>query len=495
MTAENIDGSAAIASKPLTNAASNAELSLAGTPAAKPLGYLSWTFGQGARDPYYILVVIYIFYPYFSNTVVGDPIRGQSLLGYTNAIAGLILALTAPMLGAIADKNGRRKPWIFATMVIMVCGAVLLWFVLPGGGGLGITATLALLILISVAFTTSEVFHNAMLPSVAPARRVGFISGLAFSLGNVGGLSLMIFVLIGFALPGNSSWSFVPSEPWFGIDQSNHEHDRLVGPLAALWMLLLTLPLLLFTPDGQGKSAPMLQAAKQGIADVKDTLKALKHYSNIALYLGARMFFIDGMVGVMTFGGVYASGTFGWDTTSLLIFGLCTSASAMVGAFVGGRIDDRLGSKAALRIAVFASTLILIVLVSIQADRVLFVIPVSTSPVWDFPYLRTLPELCYFLTNQIFAMFFVTGLASSRTLMARLAPPSMVTQFFGLFALSGTVTAFLAPLLVGTVTQFWQSQRAGFASLAVLMAIGLVLLMFVREERATAHNAAADQRN
>lgn len=471
--------------------APTATLSLAGTPAATPLGYYSWTFGQGARDPYYILVAIYIFYPYFSNTVVGDPVRGQSLLGYATAIAGAILALTAPFLGAIADKNGRRKPWVTGTVLVMVTGACLLWFSLPAGGGIGLWQTLLVLIVINVSFTISEVFHNAMLPSVAPAHRVGAISGMAFALGNVGGLLLMILVLVAFALPGTSDWSFIADAPWFGIDQSTHEHNRLVGPIAALWMLLMTVPLLLFTPDGRGQSMPMLQAARQGLSDVADTFRSLKHYANVALYLGARMFFIDGMVGVMTFGGVYASGTFGWDTTTLLIFGLCSSASAMAGAYLGGRLDDRFGSGTTLRFAVFISTLLLIVLVSIRADQVLFVVPVSTDPIWDFPYLQSAAELCYFATNQVFAMFFVTGLASSRTLMARLSPPSMATQFFGLFALSGTLTAFLAPLMVGTVTAAFASQRAGFASLAILMAIGFVMLLFVREEQATDHKQVA----
>ncbi|MEZ5560195.1 MAG: MFS transporter [Pseudomonadales bacterium] len=463
------------------------ELSLAGTRAAGPLGYLSWTFGQGARDPYYILVVIYIFYPYFSNTVVGNPVQGQSLLGYTNAVAGFVLALLAPVLGAIADKNGRRKPWIAASAVGMIGGAMLLWFVLPGGGGLGIYPTLGLLIAINILFTISEVFHNAMLPSVAPVSRIGAISGIAFALGNVGGLSLMLIVLFAFSLPGTVDWPFVASAPLFGIDQAAHEHDRLVGPISAVWMLLLTLPLLLFTPDGAGGSTGIRQAARQGLRDVVETLRQLKHYSNIAIYLGSRMFFIDGMVGVMTFGGVYASGTFGWDTTTLLIFGLCTSASAMIGAFVGGRIDDRVGSKRALQLSVLASSLILVLLVSYQRDSILFVVPVSTEPVWSFPYFRSLAEIVYFATNQVFAMFFVTGLASSRTLMARLAPPQMATQFFGLFALSGTVTAFLAPLLVGSVTDWFDSQRAGMASLVVLMALGYLGLLRVREEQATMH--------
>lgn len=460
-------------------------MSLAGTPASTPLGYLSWTFGQGARDPYYIMVVIYIFFPYFSNTVVGDPVAGQSLIGYLNASAGVVLALTAPFLGAIADKNGRRKPWVVATVAVMVVGASLLWFVLPGGGGIGVYPALALLLAISVAFSISEVFHNAMLPSIVPVNKVGVVSGMAFALGNVGGLLLMLFVLFAFAMPGNQGWAFLPAAPLWGIDQALHEHDRIVGPVAAVWMLVFTLPVILFTPDGRSANTPMFVAARQGIRDVLATVRQLKHFSNIAIYLLARMFFIDGMVGVMTFGGVYASGTFGWDTTALLIFGLCTSASAMFGAYAGGLLDDKVGSIRALQISIGMSSIVLITLVSIQPDVVLFLVPVSTEPVWAFPYFRSAAEIFYFCTNQVFAMFFVTGLSSSRALMARIAPPQMATQFFGLFALSGTVTAFLAPLLVATTTDFFQSQRIGFGSLAVLMVIGAVMLFKVREEQAT----------
>lgn len=464
------------------------ELSLAGTPAASRLGQAGWAFGQGARDPYYILVVIYIFYPYFSNTVVGDPIEGQSLLGYTNAAAGFALALLAPVLGAVADKNGRRKPWVVGTVLVMVAGALALWGVLPAGGGLGIPATLALIIAINIAFTISEVFHNAMLPSIAPLSRVGSVSGLAFSIGNFGGLGLMLFVLFAFSLPGNEPWAFLPEAPLFGLDQATHEQDRIVGPLAAAWMLVFTIPLLLFTPDGVGTSLPVREAARQGIQDVLATFRQLKHYANIALYLLARMFMIDGMVGVMTFGGVYASGTFGWGSTSLLIFGLLTSFSAMIGAWLGGRIDDRFGSHRTLQFSIAASSVLLVALVSYQPSTIFFGVAVGTEPVWSFPYFQTIPELAYLVTNQIFALFFVTGLSSSRTLMARISPPEMATQFFGLFALSGTVTAFLAPLLVGTVTSLMNSQRAGFASLTVLMVIGFGLLLFVEERQSVAHD-------
>ena len=464
---------------------STTAVSLAGTPAASPLGYFSWTFGQAARDPYYIMVIIYIFYPYFSNTVVGDPVRGQALIGYITAAAGFVLAFTAPFLGAIADKDGRRKPWILGSIAVMTVGACALWFVQPGDAGLSLTLTLLILFTIKVCFTVSEVFHNAMLPSIAPVNRLGLISGLAFSLGNTGGLLLMLFVLLAFSMPGTQPWAFLPDAPLFGIDQASQEHNRIVGPIAGIWMLLFTLPLILFTPDGKASESPMWQVAKEGMRDVLQTLKHVRHYSNIAKYLLARMFFIDGMVGVLTFGGVYASGTFSWDTTTLLIFGLCTSASAMFGAYIGGRLDDRVGSMRALQIAIATASIVLLTLVSVQPDTILYFIHVGTEPVWDFPYFATLPELFYFGVNQVFAMFFVTGLSASRTLMARLSPPEMATQFFGLFALSATVTAFLAPLMVATATDVFESQRIGFASLALLMIIGAVLLLQVKEEQAT----------
>ena len=419
------------------------------------------------------------------NRVVGDPVKGQSLIGYLNASMGVFLAISAPILGAIADKNGRRKPWIAATVAIMTIGACGLWFVLPAHGGLGIYPSLAVLFMVGIAFSISEVFHNAMLPSTAPRNKVGIVSGLALSYGNVGGLFLMLVVLFAFSMPGTNDWSFLPAAPLLGIDQSAHEHNRIVGPITGIWMLLFTLPLLFFTPDGKASNTPVLAAAKQGIADVFATVKELKHYSNVALYLAARMFFFDGMVGIMTFGGIYASGTFGWDSTTLLIFGLVTCISAMLGGYIGGKIDDKFGSIRTLHVSITMCSIILVALISIQPDSVFFFFPVSTEPFWDFPYFETRAELAYLITNQFSALFFVAGLVSSRTMMARISPPEMTTQFFGLYALSGTVTAFLAPLLVATTTDWFQSQRIGFASLTLLMFIGALMLIKVKEEQAS----------
>ena len=464
----------------------NQILSLAGTPAASPLGYYSWAFGQAARDPFYIMVVIYIFFPYFSAVVVGDPVRGQSLIGYINASVGFVLAATILFLGAIADTVGRRKPWILVTYGTIAIGGFLLWWVKPGSEGLSLYSSVGLIFIIMVAFAYAEVFHNAMLPSITPAERAGEVSGLAYALGNFGAVSMMVFVLFAFALPGVQDWPFLPEQPLLGIDHSLNEHDRIVGPISGIWLVIFILPVLLFTPDGLGRGITWRQAARTGIREVATTLRQLiKHYSNIAVYLVARMLFNDGMVGVLIFGGVYAAGNFGWETITLLIFGLTTSVSAMIGAYLGGRLEDRLGSMRTLKVSIFGSATLLVVLTSITPETLFFVIPASDEPVWAFPYFSTLAELAYLATNQAFALFFVTGLSASRTLMAKISPPEMATQFFGLYGLSGSITAFLAPLLVAVVTDITQSQRIGFASLVMLIVVGGLMLGLVHEEQAT----------
>jgi MFS transporter, UMF1 family len=462
------------------------QLSLAGTPAAGPLGYQSWALFEWARNPYVILITIYIFAPYFTTTVVGDPVQGQSLLGFANSLSGALIACMAPLLGAVADKKGRRKPWIATFIVVMVPAVWLLWFAMPGGAGIGIYPTLALIVVIAILFEFSAVFHNAMLPSVAPASKIGTISGLALAYGNFAGLSLMIFVLYAFSLPGEVTWDFIPERPLFGLDPAAAEPDRIVAPLVAVWLLLFTLPLLAFTPDGRDAGHGIRQAVSQGLLEVWRTVRQLRHYFNVAKYLLARMLFNDGMVGVLIFGGVYAAGTFGWGTTTLLLFGIITSFSAAVGAVLGGWLDDRLGSRRTVLIAVGGTALLLAVAVTIQPDSILFIPYHGEGTLWELPYFNTLPEFLYFANTQLFAMFITVAFASARTMMARLAPPTLVTQFFGLYALSGTATAFLAPLMVGVFTSTFQSQQVGYASLIILLVAGFIGMLFVREEQAVA---------
>jgi UMF1 family MFS transporter len=455
------------------------------------LGQVSWALFEWARNPYYILIVIYIFGPYFSTEVIGDPIRGQAIWGYINGFAGAITACLAPFLGAIADKVGRRKPWIGAFVVMMFPAILLLWYAVPGDEGPGILTVAAALTIAGTGSAFSEVFHNAMLPSIVPYPRLGALSGLGLSLGNAGALVILVTMLYGFALPASGllDWPFLPDHVLFGLDTSTFEHDRISAPIAAVWLLIFSLPLLLFTPDQQGTGTSAMQAVRAGMRDVLSTVRRLKHYRNIALYLGARMLFNDGKVAIMTFGMIYASGIFGWGGAERLMVGVFLTVFAVAGGLIGGRLDDIFGSKKAILFTIGGNSIALLVAVSITPSTILF-IPFEglSDPVWSFPYFQTLPEILYLLTSVLFALFITSAYANSRTMLARIAPETEMTKFFGLYALSGQVTTFIAPIMVAFFTDFFVSQRVGMASILILLVSGFVIMLGVREERAKPHD-------
>lgn len=464
-------------------------LSATGEPAADLRGQVSWTLFQWARDPYVIIVTIYIFSPYFSNVVVGDPVRGQAIWGNINSVAGFIIALFGPILGAIADTGGRRKPWLIGFVAVMVPAIYALWWALPGGEGLDIMQIAFLFIVVSVAFSFTEVFHNSMLPAVAPEERIGFLSGMALAMSNAGALLILCFMLYAFMLPGHVDWSFIPDKPLFGIDASAHENSRIAGPLTAVWLLVFTLPLLLFTPDVKPKGRiDKVKAVKDGITRVIKTVRQVRHYRNVATYLIARMFFNDGQTAVLIFGGVYAAGVFKWDALTLTIYGIILSIFAVGGGFFGGWLDDRFGSKRAIITSIGGTSIGIVLAVSMTPTSILFFFPYdpASAPIWSLPFFRTLPELMYLIVVLVVAICITAAYANSRTMLARIAPPSKMSEFFGLYALSGTATAFMGPLLVGQVTWFFESQRAGFASILILMLVGLGLMYFVNETRVEA---------
>ena len=466
----------------------NSDLTANGQTAASPLGQWSWALFEWARNPYYILIVIYIFGPYFSQEIVGDPIRGQAIWGYVNGFAGFFIACFAPFLGAIADGVGRRKPWIAAFVLMMAPSIMLLWFAVPGGG-LGVLAVAAALTLAGLGFAFTEVFHNAMLADVAPVSRLGTVSGWGLALGNGGAVVILVFMLYAFALPADPGidWSFLPDQPLFGLDASSFEHVRVSAPITAVWLLVFAIPLFLFTPDAEGTRTPVGQAIRAGVADTLTTLRELRKYRNITRYLLARMLFNDGKVAIMTFSTLYASGVFGWEAVERLIFGIVLSIVAVAGGFLGGALDDRVGSKRAVMLTIGGNTVALLAAVSITPTSLFFVeMQGLDREIWSLPYFNTVPEMLYVFISMLFAVFITSAYANSRTLLARIAPLGMMTKFFGLYALSGQVTAFVASLLVAFTTQFFASQRAGFASILILLVGGLFLMIGVEEKRTEA---------
>ena len=432
-------------------------------------GAFAWALFDGARAPYNVLVNIFIFSAYFTTVVVPDSVHGQVLWSYTSSVGALLVAVGAPILGAIADAGGRRKPWLAATLVVGIPSMCALWFAVPAmSTGLG--WILVALVGGMLFFEYSAIFCNAMLPNVAPAR-IGFWSGMGYSLGNCSGIVLFVFFLL--------AWSWNP-HPLFGMQPALHEPERAVGLLAALWMVVFGAPLFFLTPDSPGTHVGAVQAIREGMGRLRATLRRLGDFRSVGFFLLARLTYNEGFVVLMLFSGVYAATVMHWKAETIVVLGLCNSvAAAVAGAFCGW-LDDRIGSRRSAVLFVAGSLLATIVVCSTTPESAFFVRLSRPIAVLGGPF-ATLPDRV-FAVGQMAVAFFVTGgLASSRSLMAKLTPPAMLNEFFGVYSMSGTATSFVGPLAIGLVTSLSHNQRAGFAGGVIFLVVGLALLVRVKE--------------
>lgn len=446
-------------------------------------GAIAWSLFDGARTPYVILITIYVFMPYIAASVVGDPIRGQELVSRFAQHAGWAVMLTAPLLGAAVDELGRRKVWLAAIVAAMCPLIAILWFVRADGAGLPLMAAMWTVMILNVLFPYTEVLHNSLLVRAAGLRRVHEASGLALSLGNLLAVLALAFTAWAFALPGHVDWPFIPQAPLFGLDPDQHEPERIVAPIAAVIFAIGALPLFLFTPDAEPTGIPVRRAFANGAINLWRMLRTVRTHRDAAVFLLARMFYVDGMTAVLFYYGIFASGVMGWGALELLAFGILLSMVAVLGGFVGRWMDAALGPKRSVQIALATSILGVVALLGMSRDRILYVWRYDVAehaPLWNGPVFHTLPDWVFILIGFSHAIFVTAQYASSRTLLTRLTPPSQTGAFFGVYALSGTATVWLGSFMVNLGTQVFHTQQGGFASVALLLAIGFVGLFFVR---------------
>ena len=446
-------------------------------------GGISWSIFEGARDPYVILITIYVFMPYVSASMVGDPVKGQELISRFQQYTGWIVMATAPFLGASIDKLGPRKLWLALAVIAMVPLIFSLWFAKPDGSGLSIMTTMTISMVVGVLFAYTEVLHNSMLIRAAGLKGAHSASGLALSLGNAASVVALGFSAWAFALPGKVNWAWVPHAPLFGLNAATHEPERVVAILSAVVLAVGAIPIFLFTPDAPKTGVPALRAFAQGASDLWSMLRTVRKYRDAAVFLAARMLFFDGMNGVLFFFGVLAAGVMHWGPLDLLLTGIILSIVAVFGGMVGRWLDHNLGPKRALQIEIFMTILGLMALLGTSPTQILWFWPYDASahaPLWNGPVYRTLPDLMYLLIGFNNAIFITGQYASSRTALTRLTPPAQTGAFFGVYALSGVATAWLAPTLVNIGTKMTHSQQGGFASIVLLLSIGLIGLTFVK---------------
>ena len=281
---------------------------------------ISWIFFDWATQPYFTLITTFVFAPYFASFVAADPANGQALWGFATAAAGLTIALMSPVLGAIADASGRRKPWIAGFGALLVIGSSLMWLGKPGDPSV-IPPLLLAYAIASVGVEFATVFNNAMMPTLVPPDKIGRLSGTGWATGYIGGILSLILVLGFLAANPDTGRTLFGLTPLFGLDPVTHQGDRITGPLTGIWFIIFVLPMFLLTPDYPAKR-PVREALREGLSELKRTLGELPKQKSLATFLLANMIYTDGLVSLFAFGGIYAAGTFGWHTIQIGTFGI-----------------------------------------------------------------------------------------------------------------------------------------------------------------------------
>ncbi|WP_417250382.1 MFS transporter [Celeribacter sp.] len=440
-----------------------------------------WMMYDWATQPYHTLVITFIFGPYFAEQVIAmltadgmssdvAKAQAQSIWGYGLALAGLTIALLAPILGAVADSTGRRMPWIRVFSALYVVGAFGLWSAAPADFPV-VTVLLVFGIgMIGLEFTT--IFTNAMLPDLGTREEIGRISGNGWAWGYVGGFISLIIMLVAFA-ENETGVTLIGIAPLFGLDAAAREGTRFVGPFVALWFVLSMVPFFLWVREPRNGHGGHGAGFGQGLRDLGATLRSLPARRSLFAYLGSSMFYRDALNGMYTFGGIYALGALEWSVVDIGVFGILGIVTGTIFAYFGGIADARFGPKSVIAVCIVLLMGVAGFILTITRESVLFIAVAQDS---------ALPDIAFYVAGGVIGACGGAIQSASRTMMVRQANPERMTEAFGLYALSGKATSFLAPALIGVASDITGSQRLGITPLIGLFLIGLILLAWVHPE-------------
>ena len=426
---------------------------------------ISWALWDWATQPFNSVILTFVFVALFlvnpengyflqpdiAALPVDDPAR-QAAYGALNAqyglagfLAGILILLVAPVMGQRADASGRRKRLLIVNTAVVVLCMLLLFFVqsAPAFFVLGI----ALVSIGTVFQEVANVNYNAMLVQVSTPKTVGKVSGLGWGLGYIGGILALVIVAV------------LDAVSWFGLDVSDGLAYRLIAVGCAVWTIVFVIPIIVNVPE----TPPAAHREQVGffrsyVVLVSDIKRLFREQRETFWFLAASAVYRDGLAGVFAYGALIAVGTFGFASGDVLIFGVVANLVAGVSTIVAGRFDDRFGPRAVI---LFALTGLVI------AGGVTFAFhDAGPALFWVFGL-----TLCAFVGP---------AQAASRSLLARVTPAGREGEIFGLYATTGRAASFLTPGLWTLFITIFGFQYWGILGIVLVLAVGLVLMLFVR---------------
>ena len=416
----------------------------------------AWCTYDWANSAFTTLVVTFIYSTYFVQAFADDPDTGTAFWSRGIVVSSILIAVLSPVLGAAADRGGARRKFLIISTLVCVAATTVLAFITPDQSNAVLTA-LTVFVIANVAFEVGMVFYNAFLPAVVSPERIGRVSGYGWGLGYAGGLVCLVVALLVFVgLPG--------SDPLLALSTEDAFNVRATNLLVAGWFLIFSLPIFLWVRDSAkgarvsiGVPETGRSPLRQAFTDLKVTAQKIRHYRQLIRFLLARLVYNDGLVTVFAFAGIYASGTFDFTQSDIIVFGIVINVAAGLGAWVFGIMDDRRGGKSTIMVSLVALSVATLIAVLAPGRPWLWVAGIGIG------------------------IFAGPNQSASRSLMGRFVPERHQSEFFGFFAFSGKATAFLGPLLLGILSEAY-GQRVGVSVVVLFFLAGGALLWTVDEK-------------
>ena len=441
---------------------------------------LGWWFFDWASQPYNTLLLTFIFGPYFAKVVSALLVDGgmgaeaakaqaQAYWGYGLTVSGITIALLAPILGAVADSTGKRMPWVWVFSGMYVVGAYALWYTAPEQ--FDITRTLIFFGIGLIGMEFATIFTNAMLPSLGSKEEIGKVSGTGWAFGYIGGVIALAIMLLLFQA-GENGKTMAGLAPILGLDTASHADTRAVGPLTAIWYAVFMVPFFLWVKELPDPNHTPYKVGR-ALRDLGATLRGLPGHKSLLAYLTSSMFYRDALNGMYTFGGIYAFGVLDWGIMQVGIFGIVAALTGAVFAWIGGKADAAFGPKPVIVTCITALLFTAVFIVGLSRDAV-FGVPVAEG--------SALPDILFFVAGGLIGAAGGALQSASRTMVVRQSNPERMTEAFGLYALSGKATTFLAPAAIAVVSDISGSQRLGITPIAGLFLLGMILLVWVKPQ-------------
>lgn len=430
---------------------------------------LAWSMYDFANQPFTNLVLTFIYGTFFTTVIASNEIVGTQQWSHAISTTAIVVALLSPFMGALADKGGYRKMFMFFFTWLTIIATTVLYFVLPGQ----VFKALFWFVLANIGFEMGSVFCNAYLPDISHSKNIGRISGYGWSLGYVGGLlslALAMFFLV------------QTDTPIFGFLKGKagaYQNIRATNLLVAVWFAFFSIPTFIFVKDRKPDTKAFMNNAKHTLKGFRSTANELRNYPQIIRFLIARLVYNDGLVTVFAFGGIYAAGTLNFTFDEIMVLGIVLNITAGIGAFLMGYLDDKVGGKKTLKVTLLGLMLAIVLAVFAPELRPFLQYVFGGSSIPDWVNAKNI----FWIAAVLIGVFSGPNQSSSRSLMGRFTPEEKKNEFFGFFAFSGKATAFVGPFLLGVLTVAFDSQRAGISIVFLFFLFGYFLLGRVDEEK------------